>query len=399
MAHALLVSSTLLALGSTLDCAWASQDAGQDRWPALYAQRGTGRVIRLGGPRTEQALHDALGWLAAHQDPTGRWDADGFMRHDPEHDRCPGAGEADRDVEVTALAMLAFLGDGHTTRVGHWRREVALAAEWLVSRQDAESGQLGAPQAQPLATLALAELAALDQDPRITGAARAAAAHLLAERRATRLWHRDIEGQLVEDVALSAWALAALRAATVAQLGVTREAVLHASSEVVGRVNDATDPGTGLVDPDALDPQVARGRATDEAVPDLRGCALRSATAAAIYIRLESGEEPRHSATVKLHDQAILRTVGARPWSLDTLDAEAWCLASQAYARLGGERWVVWRQGMYGTLVATQRRDGAAKGSWDVPVAEEGASHRDGLGRVGRTALLALSLEAHRAGR
>jgi hypothetical protein len=121
--------------------------------------------------RPPPPLHDALRWLARHQDARGSWDADGLMAHDPGDDRCDGAGGADRDVEVTALALLAFLGDGHTSRVGAFRTSVARAAEWLLGQQDAASGLLGPPRSHAIATLALCELAALDDEPRIRAAA------------------------------------------------------------------------------------------------------------------------------------------------------------------------------------------------------------------------------------
>ena len=53
------------------------------------------------------ALHRALEWLKDHQDEDGRWDADGFMRHDTEGDPCNGPGSSVHAVGVTGLALLA----------------------------------------------------------------------------------------------------------------------------------------------------------------------------------------------------------------------------------------------------------------------------------------------------
>ena len=57
-----------------------------------------------------QAVQAGLKWLAAHQDESGRWDADGFMKHD-KGKPTTGPGSAVHDVGATGLAMLAMLGD------------------------------------------------------------------------------------------------------------------------------------------------------------------------------------------------------------------------------------------------------------------------------------------------
>ena len=79
------------------------------------------------GSSNEQLIDDELRkavaeghqWLAAHQDEDGKWDCDGFMKHDSaDSEICDGPGNAVHDVGVTGLALLAFLGDGSTMRAG-----------------------------------------------------------------------------------------------------------------------------------------------------------------------------------------------------------------------------------------------------------------------------------------
>ena len=86
-----------------------------------------------------------LQWLADHQDEDGKWDADGFDKHDPAGDRTTGPGYAAHDVGVTGLALLAFLGDGHTMKRGRHRDTVVAGVRWLLAQQDSESGRLGEP--------------------------------------------------------------------------------------------------------------------------------------------------------------------------------------------------------------------------------------------------------------
>ena len=84
---------------------------------------GPGGMKRHRGPSsatkvTEIAVDLGLKWLADHQDVDGHgmWDCDGYMKHDPADDQCDGPGKALYDPGVTGLALLAFLGAGHTDR-------------------------------------------------------------------------------------------------------------------------------------------------------------------------------------------------------------------------------------------------------------------------------------------
>ena len=56
-------------------------------------------IEELGGTReTEQAVRDALVWLARHQSSDGRWDVDGYMRnYDAKGMRAQGRGGRNDD--------------------------------------------------------------------------------------------------------------------------------------------------------------------------------------------------------------------------------------------------------------------------------------------------------------
>ena len=86
-------------------------------------------------PPDGAAVDRGLAWLAKHQDADGRWDCDGFMKHDGASDRCDGAGRPAYDVGATALALLAFLGDGNSVRSGEHRDVVKRAVVWLRKQQ------------------------------------------------------------------------------------------------------------------------------------------------------------------------------------------------------------------------------------------------------------------------
>ena len=93
-----------------------------DRMAVLHA--------RGGSAETEAAVQAALGWLAANQLNDGRWDASQFGGGQSSagngHDRQRAGLHA--DTGVTGLAVLAFLGAGHTHLHGTYQDTVRRAA-------------------------------------------------------------------------------------------------------------------------------------------------------------------------------------------------------------------------------------------------------------------------------
>jgi hypothetical protein len=100
-----------------------------------FGHRGAGGRQHLlrkggGGADTENAVNSALAWLARHQEPDGRWDT---KRHE---------GAQNVDCGITGLALLAFLGAGHTEKVGKYRDNVRRAVAWIITQQEAD-GSIG----------------------------------------------------------------------------------------------------------------------------------------------------------------------------------------------------------------------------------------------------------------
>jgi len=96
-----------------------------------------------------------LGWLAKTQEADGHWDS---VKH--------GAAK-NADIEHTSFALLAFLGAGHTEKVGEFKDNVKRGVKWLCDHVGEDGGVRVSPDAevdgikQALVGLALAESAGM----------------------------------------------------------------------------------------------------------------------------------------------------------------------------------------------------------------------------------------------
>jgi hypothetical protein len=124
-----------------------------------------------GGAGTPPITRAALHWLAYHQEADGHWDA-----------RKYGA-QYKTDTAVTALSLLAFLGLGHTEKVGDYKDNVKRAVAWLKSKQaptglifdtSDEGRHYGEGYPGAMATLALVEAAGMANIPDTRAAAQKA---------------------------------------------------------------------------------------------------------------------------------------------------------------------------------------------------------------------------------
>lgn len=154
-----------------------------------------------GSAETEAAVAAALQWLAKAQSADGRWDASRFGAGQEfvvlGQDR--GGAGADADSGISALAILAFLGAGHSHQQGDYRANVAQGLEFLIRYQSAD-GRLSGDTSlyarmycHSMASFALAEALAMTGDQRLEPAVRRAVDYSLrAQHPSTGGWRYNV---------------------------------------------------------------------------------------------------------------------------------------------------------------------------------------------------------------
>jgi hypothetical protein len=354
------------------DVASTASEAVSHRVPPLYADREAGRraqaaAARGGSAATEEAVAKALGWLVLAQSADGRWDA---ARHGAGRGRItdgqhrPSVGTR-ADHGVTGLALLAFLGAGHTHRQGDHAPIVEAGLGFLTGRQRPDGSLAGeadffaALYCHGMATLAVAEAAALTGDVALRGPLERAVRHTLATQHPGTGGWRYTAGDR-GDTSQFGWQVMALASAR--QAGVTG-------------LEAAETRARGFL------PLVSSGAAGGLAAYRSGERPSVAMTAEAVVCRLFLGLSPEHPAVAE-----GIAFVAASPPVRGRPNAYEWYYATLASFHAGGPQWEAWNARLLATLLPLQRGDG----SWDPDPVWGGHG-----GRVYSTALAALMLEVY----
>lgn len=368
-----------------------------------------GTPSRGGQPQPmQQALADALQWLADHQSRDGHWDADEFMLEDrwPELPRSDGRGSPVVDVGLTGLALLALLGDGSAMNEGRWKETIAAGVLWLRESQD-EGGVFGSEVGNPtlynqaIATLAVCEAYRLGGRPiGLKKTAQRAVGVLMSARNPYGAWRYRLEPNGDNDTSITGWMVFALKSAQQGGLAVDNACFDGARAWFEAM----TDPATGRTG--YAFGEGGGGRGSYPSRPIGRESRFpaeksESLTAVSLLCRqfLSDGEALKrwedHPDYDTLRKQAELIRGKPPRWDGDgeEVDLYYWYYATYAMNQWGGAAWRDWEKALGRALLAAQRRGASPDnfhGSWDPVDAwgEEG-------GRVYSTALCALMLEVY----
>jgi hypothetical protein len=322
--------------------------------------RGTGALERGGSAASEEAVERGLAWLARHQAADGSW------RFDLSGCRCDGGcrdpGTVASTTAATGIALLPFLGAGHTQVDGAYRETVTRGLYYLMSRMQPtpRGGDLaeGTMYGHGVATLALAEAYGMTHDDALAKYVRDAVRFIETSQDLHGGGWRYLPGQ-PGDTTVTAWQLAALKSAGLAGIAVPSPTV-----DGVVRFLDRV--------------QVRRGEAYGYQAPQARPCT----SAIGLLCRLYTGW-PNEAAV----DRGLTALAKGGP------DPDAIYLnfyLSQALLQRDHPLWQRWNARNRDQLVARQAVHGHEAGSWFLADADTAPG-----GRLAHTALAVLTLEVY----
>ncbi|MBL8729478.1 MAG: terpene cyclase/mutase family protein [Planctomycetes bacterium] len=352
--------------------------------PGLPGGRGNG-IGRRGGPQPQ--IDRALTWLVRHQDPDGKWDCDGFMKHDTTGAPCDGAGNAVHDVGVTGLALLALLGDGNTLRSGRYRDQVRAATMWLRAQQQA-NGCFGPAAASDfvydhaIAAYAMCEAYGLSAYELLRPVAQRGIDYLQQHRNPYGAWrYQPRDGD--NDTSITGWCILALCSGRHFGLTVDGNALQVATTFL----ESCTSADGHVGYQRAGQPSARKIGDHAQRFPPQRTDAL---TAVGLFCRVFLGQDPKEHPSMLAAGQRLRRSLPRWDVAAGTIDFYYWYYGTYALFQLGGPAWTEWSKALVPAVVKTQREGGNEHGSWD----SIDAWGEDG-GRVYSTAILALTLQAH----
>ncbi|MHC4915265.1 MAG: pectate lyase, partial [Planctomycetota bacterium] len=326
-------------------------------------------VARFGGsPATESAVEAALRWLARHQEADGHWDIKKY-----EGGGGVSGGYAN-DAAVTGMAMLAFLGAGHTHKQGKYRDNVRRAADWLIRTQLPDGGWTNhsyKAYAAGLCTLAMAEAYGMTKDARLQPTAQKGVDKILETQDKYAAWHH---GGL-RSTSVTGWMVMALKSARIAGLKVDNVGFQGATNWI----NKVTDPTTGKIGYNRPGrspwgqsyPMTAVGMVCRQFMGVRRTDGMLQKQATRLTERLPAWEAKNHP------------TKSAQ-------NPYYWYYGTLAMFQMGGDYWRKWNTELKKTLLPSQRKGGDEDGSWDCEMGWGPTG-----GRVYTTAINALSLEVY----
>jgi hypothetical protein len=327
-------------------------------------------VEAMGGNKeTEAAVERGLAWLAAHQGPEGNWSLHKLYC---QGHQCDGVGNAQSDTAATALALLPFLGAGHTHTRGKYIETVRRGVSWLVHHQKPDgdlSVQGGQVQmySHALATIALCELCGMTGDPVLRGPT-GKALRFIVDAQDTNSGGWRYNPRAGGDTSVVGWQLMALKSGEMAQF--------HVPSEVYERAARWLD-------------SVSRGPRRELYGYQPGSGPTPPMTAEAVLSRQFLGWQRHHESMIGSADylRANLPKGGARNFYY-------WYYATQAMFHMQGEYWPAWNSAMTESLLSSQVKDGPAAGSWH-PSAPSPDTYGAQGGRIYVTGLALLMLEVY----
>lgn len=344
-----------------------------------------------GNDKTKAAINRGLAWLSRQQHADGHWQFDDPALY-PD-----GSDWADWKTHTgaTAMALMAYLGAGHTQRGGLHQKTVEKGLDWLIGRQKRRGEDAGdffdhddygrAPHffAHSMATIAICEAYALTRDEKLREPAERAVDFLVRSQHPSKGgWGyqplRDEEAEA--HLWVTGWGLMAMFTARSAGIEIDQQA-FQRTSRFIDSV--MAEEGAGYRN---------RSHPGDPTPHTLLAEGLLS--------RQYLGWERDHPAL--LNGLVVLKDESNHPaWQPGRRDLYAWYHEAEVRHNMGGEDFETWYAHVQQLIVDAQQ-DGPrnapndVNGSWH-PTNPRGPVFEirdDKLGRLYTTAMCLLILES-----
>ncbi len=341
---------------------------------AVGSLGGRGKAMRAklvaeggGTQQSEDAVARGLRWLQAHQNPDGSWRFD--LKDCPCKGRCRNSGDYAAPVPSTAMALLAFLGNGQTQREGEYQETVQKGLYYLCSQMTVTSqggsfmdtGGKGM-YSHGLAAIVLSEAYAMTREQNLEEYAQKSIDFIVSAQDKRGGGWRYQPG-MPGDTTVSGWQIMALKSAQMAYLRVPQDTIYRAT-----RFLDSVEFGQGAQY--QYQPKIKEGKEL-------------TTTSVGLLCRMYTGWSLDHPGI----EQGV--KVLARPGpSMDNMYYNYY--ATQVMHQWGGAEWRDWNYRMRDYLVRTQSQEGHEAGSWQFNGSWSGPG-----GRLYNTALAIMTLEVY----
>lgn len=308
---------------------------------------------------SEQAVDLGLDWLVRHQQPDGSWS----FQHGPDD-----PGDLECPMGATGLALLAFLGAGHTHQKGPYRSQVDMGLKYLINNMEENNlggwlrgTGLATMYVQGIGAIALCEACSMTKDPTLRRPAQLTIDFIVrAQDPEGGGWRYNIPQ--AGDTSVVGWQLMALQSARIAELNAPPLVFTKATRFLKNVEVD----GGGMYG--YTSPRTARP----------------STTAVALLCRMYLGRSQEHKGMIRGMNNLS-------QWGPNPFDMYYSYYATQALHHWGGERWEKWNSVMRDQLVASQSHAGDSAGSWPT----DRSHHSQKGGRLYTTCLSIMTLEVY----
>ncbi|MCA9070810.1 MAG: hypothetical protein KDA84_17895 [Planctomycetaceae bacterium] len=322
---------------------------------------------RGGNDASDAAVSSGLAWLASVQRRNGSWDFNDVGKAD-------GAGKLSSPTGATGLALMAFLGAGHThLKECQYQETVKRGIGYLLNsgiRRPAgldfrgESPGNEGMYVQAICATALAEALGMTEDRRLRPVAQSATNFIVRAQHSGGGWRYTPDSP--GDTSVVGWQVMALKSAYHSKLPIPPTV----ASGINKFLNDVSH----------------NDRSQYSYMPGQKPKA--STTSIGLLCRMYMGWKADNPALI----EGVKYLATVKPLKNDIYYDYYASQVMIQFTGAQGELWTKWNTAMRDYLVQTQKKSGPAKGSWDVM---EGGHKGERGGRLYTTCLAVMTLEIY----